>query len=123
VAEVSVTAGEVKVHKVHCAVDCGTAINPGQVAAQMESGIIYGLSAALWGEIEFENGRVRQSNFDDYRVVRMSESPAIEVAIINSGAALGGIGEPGTPPIAPAVCGAIFAATGKRIRRLPIARA
>lgn len=122
VAEVSVSGDEVRVHKVHCAVDCGQAINPGQVAAQMESGIVYGLSAALWGEITFENARVQQSNFDNYRVLRMSESPAIEVSIINSGAPLGGVGEPGTPPIAPAVAGAIFAATGKRIRTLPFAR-
>ncbi len=121
VAEVSVDGAEVKVHKVHCAVDCGTAVNPGQVEAQMQSGIIFGLSAALWGEITFKDGRVQQSNFDSYRVLRMSEAPAIEVSIINSGAALGGIGEPGTPPIAPAVCAAIFAATGKRIRKLPIA--
>jgi CO/xanthine dehydrogenase Mo-binding subunit len=123
VAEVSVNGTEVRVHKVHCAVDCGTAVNPGQVEAQMQSGIIYGLSAALWGEISFKDGRVQQSNFDDYRVMRMSEAPAIEVSVINSGAALGGIGEPGLPPIAPAVCAAIFAATGKRIRRLPIAGA
>ncbi len=123
VAEVSVTGSDVRVHKVHCAVDCGTAVNPGQVEAQMQSGIIYGLSAALWGEITFKDGRVQQSNFDDYRVLRMSEAPAIEVSIINSGAALGGIGEPGTPPIAAAVCAAIFAATGKRIRKLPIAGA
>jgi isoquinoline 1-oxidoreductase beta subunit len=123
VAEVSVSGAEVKVHKVHCAVDCGTAVNPGQVEAQMQSGIVYGLSAALWGEISFKDGRVQQSNFDDYRVLRMSEAPAIEVSIVNSGAALGGVGEPGTPPIAPAVCNAIFAATGKRIRKLPIAGA
>ena len=129
VAEVSVSSGsgtgsaEVKVHKVHCAVDCGTAVNPGQVEVQMHSGIIFGLSAALWGEITFKDGRVQQSNFDDYRVMRMSEAPVIEVSIINSGAALGGVGEPGTPPIAPAVCNAIFAATGKRIRKLPIASA
>ena len=123
VAEVSVNGTEVKVHKVHCAVDCGTAVNPDQVEAQMQSGIIYGLSAALWGEITFKDGRVQQSNFDDYRVIRISEAPAIDVSIINSGAALGGIGEPGTPPIAPAVCAAIFAATGKRIRKLPIASA
>ncbi len=123
VAEVSVNGTEVKVHKVHCAVDCGLAVNPNQVEAQIESGIIYGLSAALWGEISFKDGQVEQSNFDDYRVLRMSETPAIEVSIINSGAALGGIGEPGTPPIAPAVCAAIFAATGKRIRKLPIASA
>lgn len=122
VAEVSVNGAEVRVHRVHCAVDCGQAINPGQVEAQMQSGIVYGLSAALWGEITFENARVQQSNFDNYRVLRMSETPAIDVSIINSGAPLGGIGEPGTPPIAPAVAGAVFAATGKRIRTLPLSR-
>jgi isoquinoline 1-oxidoreductase beta subunit len=123
VAEVSVSGADVRVHKVYCAADCGLAINPGQVEAQMQSGIVYGLSAALWGEITFENARVQQSNFDDYRVLRISETPAIEVSIIDSGAPLGGVGEPGTPPIAPAVAGAIFAATGKRIRTLPFARA
>jgi len=122
VAEVSVAAGNVRVHKVWCAIDCGFAANPSGVIAQMESAINYGLTAALYGEITFENGRVQQSNFHDYPIVRINEAPVIEVAIINSGEAMGGAGEPGTPPIAPAVANAIFAATGKRIRKLPITK-
>jgi isoquinoline 1-oxidoreductase beta subunit len=122
VAEVSVEGSDVRVHKVWCAIDCGFAANPSGVIAQMESGINYGLTAALYGEITFENGRVQQSNFHDYPILRLNEAPQIEVAIINSGEAMGGAGEPGTPPIAPAVANAIFAATGKRVRRLPITR-
>ena len=122
VAEVSVQGSEVRVHKVWCAIDCGFAANPSGVVAQMESAINYGLSAALHGEISFENGRVQQSNFHDYQVLRINEAPEIEVAIINSGEPMGGAGEPGTPPIAPAVANAIFAATGKRVRRLPISK-
>lgn len=120
VAEVSVSGRNVRVHRVTCAVDCGLAINPDQVAAQMESGIIYGLSAALAGEITIEGGRAVQGNFDNYPVLRIGESPQIDVHIVPSDGPIGGIGEPGTPPIAPAVCGAIYAATGQRIRRLPI---
>ena len=122
VAEVSVSEGKVRVHRVTCAVDCGLAVNPSQVVAQMESGILYGLSAALDGEINIEGGRVVEGNFDRYRVLRLVDSPAIDVHIVNSGGPIGGIGEPGTPPIAPAVCNAIFAATGQRIRRLPISK-
>jgi isoquinoline 1-oxidoreductase beta subunit len=122
VAEVSVQGSDVTVHKVWCAIDCGFAANPSGVVAQMESAINYGLSAALHGEISFENGRVQQSNFHDYQVLRINEAPEIEVAIINSGQPMGGAGEPGTPPIAPAVANAIFAATGKRVRRLPITK-
>jgi isoquinoline 1-oxidoreductase beta subunit len=121
VAEVSVEGSEVRVHRVVCAVDCGFAVNPGQVEAQMESGIVYGLSAALHGEITLRDGRVQQSNFHNYPPLRISEMPVVETHIIASGAEMGGIGEPGTPCIAPAVCNAIFAATGKRVRRLPIA--
>lgn len=120
VAEVSVKGREVRVHRVSCAVDCGLAINPDQVVAQMQSGIIYGLAAALEGEITLRDGAALQGNFDDYPVTRMSASPAIDVRIVPSDGPIGGIGEPGTPPIAPAVCGAIHAATGQRIRRLPI---
>ena len=122
VAEVSVEGGNVRVHKVWCAIDCGFAAHPSGVIAQMESAINYGLTAALYGEISFENGKVQQSNFHDYQILRMNEAPEIEVAIINSGQAMGGAGEPGTPPIAPAVANAIFAATGKRVRRLPITK-
>ena len=122
VAEVSVEGGNVRVHKVWCAIDCGFAAHPSGVIAQMESAINYGLTAALYGEITFEKGRVQQSNFHDYQILRMNEAPEIEVSIINSGKPMGGAGEPGTPPIAPAVANAIFAATGKRVRKLPISK-
>jgi isoquinoline 1-oxidoreductase beta subunit len=108
------------VHRVVCAVDCGPVVNPDIVEAQMQGGIVYGLTAALWGEITIDKGRVQQSNFHDYRMLRMAEMPRIEVYIVPSSDTQGGVGEPGTPPIAPAVCNAIFAATGKRIRKLPI---
>lgn len=121
VAEVSVSpAGEVTVHRVVCAVDCGPIVNPDTVRAQMESGIVFGLSAALYGRITFKDGRVEQSNFHDYPILRMNAMPSIEVYLVDSAAPMGGVGEPGVPPIAPAVANAIFAATGKRIRRLPI---
>ncbi len=121
VAEVSVDkAGKVKVHRVVCAVDCGQVVNPDTVAAQMESGIVYGLSAALYGEVTIKNGRVDQKNFTDSKVLRMNEMPKVEVHIVPSTESHGGVGEPGTPPIAPAVVNAIFVATGKRIRSLPI---
>ncbi len=121
VAEVSVSsAGEVRVHRVVCAVDCGMFVNPDTIEAQMQSGIVYGLTAALKGAITIDRGRVQQSNYHDYQMLRMAEMPVVEVHIVSSGEAPGGVGEPGTPPIAPAVCNAIFAATGKRIRRLPI---
>jgi len=103
-----------------CAADVGTTVNPDTVAAQMESGIVYGLSAALYGRITFRNGQVEQSNFHDYPVLRMNEMPAVEVHLVPSTESPGGVGEPGTPPIAPAVCNALFALTGKRVRRLPI---
>ena len=119
VAQVRVDGQDIRVEKVWCAADCGFAVNPLGVREQMESGVIYGLSAALFGEITLENGRAVQDNFDNYRVVRIDEAPDIEVAIIQSGAAMGGAGEPGTPPIFPAVGNAIFAATGKRLRSLP----
>lgn len=121
VAEVEVSGSDVRVRKVTCAIDCGFAVNPENVIMQMESAIIFGLSAALYGEITIANGSVQQSNYSDYNVVRLAETPEIEVHIVNSGLEhLGGVGEPGTPPIAPAVCNAIAAATGKRLRALPI---
>ena len=121
VAEVSLDEdGGVKVNRVVCAVDCGTVVNPDTVAAQMESAIVFGLTAALKGEITIENGRVKQGSFDNYALLSMAETPVIEVHIVPSRETCGGIGEPGTPPIAPAVCNAVFALTGKRIRRLPI---
>ena len=122
VAEVSVGANkQLRVHRVCCAVDCGTAVNPSSVRAQFEGGVIFGLSAAAFGEITLANGRVQQSNFHDYPVVRMPQAPQIEVEILESPTeAVGGVGEPPVPPVAPAVANAIFAATGTRIRRLPL---
>jgi len=120
VAEVSIENGRPRVHRVWCAVDCGTVVNPAIVRAQMEGGIVFGLSAALFGEITIEGGRVVQSNFHDYPVLRMSEAPRVEVVLAPSGDPPGGVGEPGVPPIAPAVTNAIFALTGQRIRDLPI---
>lgn len=121
VAEVSIEDGAVRVGRVFCAVDCGFAIHPDTVVAQMESAIVFGLSAALHGEITVEKGRVVQTNFTDYRVLTLATSPRIEVHIVNSGIEHpGGAGEPGTPPVAPAVCNAIFALTGKRVRALPV---
>ena len=121
VAEVQVSKeGEVSVRRVVCAVDCGQIVNPDTIAAQIEGGIIFGLSAALWGEITLKNGRIEQHNFNDYRVLRINEAPQIEVHLVKNGEAPGGIGEPGTIGIAPAVANAIFAVTGKRIRKLPI---
>lgn len=121
VAEVSVAKdGKVKVHRVVAAIDSGWVVNPDGVAAQIEGGIFYGLTAALYGEITLKNGRVEQSNFHDYKIARMSEMPKVEVHILEGKGEQGGAGEPGTNPIAPAVTNAIFAATGKRIRKLPI---
>lgn len=120
VAELSVDNGKICVHRVVCAIDCGLAVNPDGVRAQMESGIVYGLTAALYGEITLENGEVKQSNFHDYPILRMNEMPAIEVYIVPSQERMGGAGEPGVPPIAPALANAIFAATGKRVRSLPL---
>jgi isoquinoline 1-oxidoreductase subunit beta len=123
VAEVSVgSEGTVRVHRVVCAIDCGPVVNPDTIEAQMQSGIVYGLTAAFYGEIGIDRGRVVQSNFNDYRMLHMDEMPRIDVYIVPSTDAQGGVGEPGTPPVAPAVCNAIFAATGKRIRTLPIGK-
>lgn len=123
VAEVSIEAGgRPRVHRVVCAVDCGPIVNPDTIEAQMQGGIVYGLSAALYGDITIERGRVVQGNFNDYPVVRMSEMPVVEVYIVPSTDKQGGIGEPGVPPIAPAVCNAIYSLTGKPVRRLPIIR-
>jgi isoquinoline 1-oxidoreductase beta subunit len=121
VVEASVADGKtVKVHRVTAAVDCGFAINPDQVVAQIQGAVAYGLSAALYGEITVDQGRVQQGNFDDYPILRLEDSPPVDVHIVENGGPLGGLGEPGLPPLAPALAGAIFAATGKRIRRLPL---
>ncbi len=121
VAEISVAHGSLKVHKLTCVIDCGQMVNPRIVESQIESGIVYGLSAALWGDITLDAGRVRESNFNTYRVLRSNEMPQLDVHLMASGEAPGGIGEAAVPPVAPAVCNALFAATGKRLRRLPIA--
>jgi isoquinoline 1-oxidoreductase beta subunit len=120
VARVTVKDNTIKVGEIHCAVDCGTVINPSIVDAQISGAIIYGLSAALKSKITVSNGRIDQSNFDDFDVLRMDETPKIHVHLIESDAAPSGVGEPGLPPAAPAVANAVYAATGKRIRRLPI---
>lgn len=119
VAEVSIENGKIRVHKVVAAVDCGMVINPDGVAQQIEGAIVYGLSAALHGAITLDKGRVVQSNFHDYAPLRFSEMPKIEVHIVQSNLPPSGIGEPGTPPIAPAVANALFALSGKRLRRMP----
>jgi isoquinoline 1-oxidoreductase subunit beta len=119
VAEVSVDDGRIRVHRVVCAIDCGVCVNPLGVGAQMESAIAYGLSAALYGELNIREGQVVESNFHDYRILRMNEMPKVEVHIVSSQEKSGGAGEPGTPPIAPAVANAVFALTGKRLRDLP----
>ncbi len=118
-AEVSIDRGAIRVHKVSAAVDCGTAVNPLGIEAQVQSAIAFGLSAALHGKLTLRKGAVQETNFHDYPVVRMYEMPAVDVSIINSGAKMGGIGEPATAPIAPAVANAVFALTGKRLRSLP----
>jgi len=121
VAEVSVSdEGEVRVHRVVCAVDCGKVVNPNTIGAQMESGIVFGLTAALHGAITLKDRRVQQGNFHQYPLLTMQEMPKVEVHVIPSEEPPTGVGEPCVPPIAPAVANAIFAATGKRIRRLPI---
>ncbi len=119
VAEVSLEDGRIRVHRVVSAVDCGMVVNPDGVRQQIESAIVYGLSAALHGEITLDKGRVVQSNFNDYPPLRFSEMPKVDVHIVESGMPPSGIGEPGTPPIAPAVANAVFALTGKRLRRMP----
>jgi len=112
--------GSLRVHRVVCAIDCGIVINPDTVEAQTQSNIVYGLTAALYGEIEIDRGRVVQSNFHDYQMLRLAQMPQVEVHLVRSDAPPGGVGEAALPAIAPAVCNAIYAATGKRIRRLPI---
>ncbi len=121
VAEVSVGPdGQVRVHRVVCAIDCGRIVNPRTIEAQMEGAIAMGLSAALYGEITLKEGRVEQGNFTDYPILHINEMPIVEVHIVSSRESPGGVGEPGLPPVAPAVTNAIFALTGKRIRQLPI---
>jgi isoquinoline 1-oxidoreductase subunit beta len=120
VAEVSVTDGKVRVHRMVCAIDCGRYVNPGIIAAQTEGGAIFGASAALYQELTFDKGRLQQTNFHSFPVMRINESPQIETHIVENNEKSGGIGEPGVPCAAPAIANAVFAVTGKRIRRLPI---
>lgn len=120
VVELSLDKRKIHIHRVVCAIDCGLAVNPNGVRAQIESGIVFGLTAALYGEITIGRGRVKQSNFHDYRMLRMKDMPHIEVFIVPGTEPMGGAGEPGVPPIAPALVNALFAATGKRLRRLPV---
>ncbi len=121
VAEVSVNdQGKITVHRVVCAIDCGLAVNPNTIAQQVESSVVYGLSAALYGRIDIENGRVKQSNFHDYAALRLADCPEVETHIVASTAHPEGVGEPALPPVAPAVANALFALTGKRLRSLPL---
>jgi isoquinoline 1-oxidoreductase beta subunit len=121
VADVSVGPDKtIRVHRVVCAVDCGTAVNPNHIRQQMESGIVFGLSAALYGAIDIERGRAKQTNYHDYPSLRLDACPVIETHIIASSAHPEGVGEPGTPPIAPAVANALFSLTGQRLRSLPL---
>jgi len=120
VAEVAVQDGRIRVHRVVCAIDCGIAVNPATIEAQVESAVAFGLGAALSSAITLKDGRVQQSNFDDYRVLRLPDMPRVEVHIVPSRERPGGVGEPGLPPIAPAVANAVAALTGRRLRELPL---
>jgi isoquinoline 1-oxidoreductase beta subunit len=122
VAQISLENGKVKVHRIVCAVDCGQVVNRDIVTAQVEGSIIFGLTSTLWGEINIQRGRVQQTNFDTYRLLRMNETPRIDVFILDSTQTPGGIGEPATALVAPAVCNAIHAASGRRLRSLPLTR-
>ncbi len=122
VVDMSMADGKLKIHRVHCALDCGQVVNPGIVEAQVEGATLFGLSAALWGQIDLKGGRVQQTNFDRYRILRLSEVPRISTYLVESNADPGGIGEPATALIAPAICNGLFAMTGKRIRSLPLAK-
>jgi CO/xanthine dehydrogenase Mo-binding subunit len=119
VIEAGAFDGEIKVRRVVCAVNCGIVVNPDIVRAQIEGGIIQGLSAAIWQKIDIKDGVVVQDNFDSYRMMRLHETPRIEVEIIKSVAPPSGVGEPGLPPVAPALAGALFMATGRRLRSMP----
>jgi isoquinoline 1-oxidoreductase beta subunit len=121
VVEVSLLDGKPRVHRVVCAADIGTVVNPGVVAQQMEGAVIFGLSAALYGRIDIDDGVVRQTNFPAYPLVRLADAPRVETHLVPSTRPPGGVGEPGTPPLAPALANALFALTGKRLRSLPLA--
>jgi isoquinoline 1-oxidoreductase subunit beta len=121
VAEISIDDGQIKVHRITCAVDCGQIVNPRIVESQIESGIVFGLTAALWGNVTLHAGQVRETNFHTYRLLRLNELPALDVVLVPGDAVQGGIGELAVGPLAPAICNALFAATGRRIRSLPLA--
>ncbi|MFM7433248.1 MAG: xanthine dehydrogenase family protein molybdopterin-binding subunit [Gammaproteobacteria bacterium] len=123
VVEISMRGNQLAIHRITCAVDCGQMVNPNIVDQQVEGSILFGLTAALWGEITLAKGQVQQRNFDSYRMLRLPETPRIDVHLLESREAPGGIGEPGTAVVGPALANAIFAATGKRLRSLPIAKA
>ena len=120
VAEVSLQDGKPRVHKVVCAVDCGTVINPGLVAQQMQSAVVFGLTAALYGRIDIRDGVVQQTNFHNYPMVTLAQAPVVETWLVPSERAPAGVGEPGVPPVAPAVANALFVLTGQRLRALPL---
>jgi isoquinoline 1-oxidoreductase beta subunit len=120
VAEISLEGNKLKIHRIVCVIDCGQIVNPDIVMAQAEGSILFGLTAALWGDINIQNGRVIETNFNNYRLIRMPEAPNIEVFLMDSNERPGGIGEPGVALVAPAICNAIYAATKRRLRSLPI---
>jgi isoquinoline 1-oxidoreductase beta subunit len=122
VVEVTMTQAGIRIDKVFIAADVGIALDPRNIEAQLQSGVIFGLSAAMFGEITFANGAVEQKNFHQYEIMRMKQTPTIQVRILESGTEIRGVGEPGTPPAAPALANAIFNATGQRIRALPLSK-
>ena len=113
-------SGGIKLHRVVLAIDCGYAVNPDNIVAQLQGSTVFALTAALWGEITIKDGRVEQGNFDQYRMLQLREMPKVEVRVVPTGGFWGGVGEPGQAPIIPALANAIFAATGKRVRSLPL---
>jgi CO/xanthine dehydrogenase Mo-binding subunit len=121
VVEISAEPGGIKIHKITCVVDCGQMVNPKIVESQVESGIVFGLTAALWGEVTLSEGKVQQTNFNDYRLLRGNELPVLDVLLLESEETPGGIGEAAVALVAPAICNAYFGATAKRLRALPIA--
>jgi isoquinoline 1-oxidoreductase beta subunit len=122
IADITLEGGKLKLHALHCAVDCGQVVNPDTVVAQVEGAALFGLAAALWGQIDLVDGRVQQTNFDKYRLLRLPEAPKIATYLIDSAADPGGIGEPATALVAPAIANALYRATGRRLRALPFAR-
>ncbi|MDP3927331.1 MAG: molybdopterin-dependent oxidoreductase, partial [Hydrogenophaga sp.] len=112
--------GQARVHRVVCAIDCGTVVNPGIVAQQMESAVVFALTAALYGKVDIHDGVVQQKNFPDYPMLQLAQAPLVETHLVSSTRPPGGVGEPGVPPLAPAVANALFVLTGTRLRSLPL---